>query len=64
MPVEIEVSDEQLAKPGVGRALADLMLAMAGDVLPAAMEPPALVTELRLEASPKLVAAKEPVVGR
>ena len=32
MPVEVEVSDEQLEKPGVGKALADLMLALAGEV--------------------------------
>ena len=61
MPVEIEVSDEQLAKPGVGRALADLMMALAGEAVPTvAVKEPVVVTQPEPVAAPEPEPAPEP----
>ncbi len=39
MPLEILLSDDQLAKPGVGRALADMFLALGGALATSATAP-------------------------
>ena len=39
MPVKVRISDEQLTQPGVGKALADLMMALAGDPAPEVVKP-------------------------
>jgi len=73
MPVEIEVSDEQLEKPGVGKALANLTMALAGEAVPeavvvkepvAAPEPVVAVKEPEAEVAPEPTPAKKPAPAK